>query len=155
MRRPIMNRKQLMPYLILSFLALTVLPGCSKGNPQISITEAKCVPSRMLIGRASSFMKIVNNGNGSDSLRGCSIKEYPSVRGEIHNSVEGKMIKMEKIEVPAEHTVELKRGGFHLMFFGVPEHMGKEVTLVLAFQESGPVEVTVPVEMTAGHEMNH
>jgi copper(I)-binding protein len=151
----IMNRKQFVPYLILFFLVMAALPGCSKGTPQISIKDAKFIPSQMLIGRASSFMKIVNNGDGSDSLQGCMIKEYPSVRGEVHNTVDGKMVKMEKVEIPARHTVELQRGGIHLMFFGIPEQIGEEVTLVLTFQKSGPVEVNVPVSVPTGHAMGH
>lgn len=150
-----MNRKQFMPYLILSFLAVSVLSGCSGGTPQILITDAKCIPSQMLIGRASSFMKVVNNGDGSDSLQGCMIKEYPSVRGEIHNTLDGKMVKIEKVEIPAGRTMELKRGGIHLMFFGVPEQIREEVTLVLTFQKSGPIEVNAPVTVLTGHAMGH
>ena len=142
-------------YLILFFLAVTVFAGCSEGTPEISIREAMVVPSQMLIGRGSSFMKIVNDGEGSDVLKGCSIKEHPSVRGEIHDVVDGKMVKIEKIDVPAKQNTDLKMGSFHLMFFGLPEQLEEEVTLVLSFQKSGPVEVKAPVHMMTGHGMNH
>jgi copper(I)-binding protein len=142
-------------YLILYFVVLVIVAGCSQGTPQISISDAKFIPSQMFIGRASSFMKIVNDGEGSDVLTGCQIKEHPSVRGEIHDVVDGKMVKIEKIDVPAGKNTDLKTGGVHLMFFGLPEQIEEEVTLVLFFQKSGPIEVKVPVSMMTGHTMNH
>lgn len=150
-----MNKKHITHYLILFFLLTVMVAGCSQGTPEISVTDAQFIPSQMLIGRASSFMKIVNNGTGGDSLRGCALKEYPSVRGEIHDVVDGKMTKIEKVDVPAKHNADLKTGGHHLMFFGIPEEIGDTVTLVLTFQKSGPVEVTAPVGMMSGHGMNH
>jgi copper(I)-binding protein len=151
-----MNRKQLhVPYLILYFLIMAIFAGCSEGTPEISIKDSKFIPSQMLIGRAASFMKIVNDGEGSDSLKGCLIKEHPSVRGEIHDSVDGRMVKIEKVSIPPGHNTDLKMGNFHLMFFGLPEKIQNEVTLVLLFQKSGSIEVKVPVSMMTGHEMNH
>lgn len=150
-----MNRKQLhVPHLILYFLVMALFAGCSEGTPQILIKDAKLIPSQ-LIGRASSFMKIVNDGEGSDSLNGCLIKEHPSVRGEIHDSVDGKMVKIEKVDIPPGHNTDLKMGSFHLMFFGLPEKIKEEVTLVLLFQKSGSIEIKVPVSMMDGHAMNH
>jgi len=150
-----MHRIQSVPYLVFYFLIIAVVAGCSQGTPEISIVDAKFVPSQMLIGRASSFMKIVNDGEGSDVLTGCQIREYPSVRGEIHDVVDGKMVKIEKIDVPAGQHTDLKMGSFHLMFFGIPEQIEAEVTLVLSFQKSGVIEVKAPVSMMAGHGMNH
>ena len=151
-----MNRRlSYVPYLILYFLVMAILAGCSEGTPQISINDAKFIPSQMLIGRASSFMKIVNDGEGSDVLKACRIREHPSVRGEIHDSVDGRMVKIEEVDIPPGHNTDLKMGSFHLMFFGLPEKIEDEVTLVLLFQKSGSIEVKVPVSMMAGHAMNH
>jgi copper(I)-binding protein len=156
MGRVNMKRKQFnVSYLFLYFLLMAVLAGCSEGTPQISIKDAKFIPSQMLIGRASSFMKIINDGEGSDALKGCQLKEHPSARGEIHDSVDGRMVKIEKVNIPPGHNTDLKMGSFHLMFFGLPEKIEEEVTLVLFFQKSGSIEVTVPVSMMAGHAMNH
>lgn len=150
-----MNWKNYAPYLVLYFLAMAVLLACNEGTPKIEVKDAKFIPSQTLIGKASSFMRIVNDGTGSDSLKECSIKEYPSVRGEIHDSVDGKMVKIDEVDISSGHNTDLKMGGYHLMFFGVPEEVGKEVTLVLTFEKSGPVEVTVPVISMEGHGMNH
>jgi len=155
MRRVTMNRRHSTLYLILYFLIIAIVAGCTQGTPQISIKDATLIPSQMLVGRASSFMKIVNTGEGGDLLKGCSIKEHPSVRGEIHNVVDGKMVKIEKIDIPAGQQTDLKMGSFHLMFFGLPEQIEEEVTLVLLFQQSGPIEVRAPVSIMAGHGMNH
>jgi len=151
-----MNREAShIPYLILYVLLIAIVAGCSEGRPQISLKEVKFIPSEMFIGRASSFMTIVNTGEGNDSLIGCSIKELPSVRGEIHDSVDGRMEKIEKIIIPPRHNTDLKMGSFHLMFFGLPEKIEEEVTLVLSFQKSGPISVKVPVSMMEGHTMSH
>lgn len=150
-----MNRNQFIHQCIFIFLAMLIVAGCSQGTPEITATDAQFIPSQMLIGKASAFMKIVNKGTGSDTLRGCSLKEYPSVRGEIHNIIGGKMTQINQIDVPAGHNVDLKMGGYHLMFFGIPEEIGDAVTLVLSFQKSGAVEVAAAVGVMTGHGMNH
>ena len=144
-----------MLYVILYSLLTAALMGCSNGTPEISIENSKLIPSHMLTGRASSFMKIVNRGKGSDVLKGCMIRDYPSVRGEIHDSVDGKMVKIKNIEIAPEHDTELNMGSTHLMFFGLPEKIEREVTLVLIFQKSGEIEVTVPVTGMAGNAVIH
>jgi len=138
-------------------MMIAVLGGCMGGDPQITVNDAQLVPSQMFIGRGSAFMKIVNNGTGSDTLLGCAIKELPSVRGEIHEVAGGKMAKIEKIDVSPRHSAELQMGSHHLMFFGLPEKIDQQVTILLQFQKSGQIEVTAPVVMMSGngHTMNH
>ena len=151
-----MNRKLIyMLYAILYFLVTAAVLGCSEDTPQISIEDSKFIPSPMLIGRASSFMKIVNHGKGRDSLKGCLIKEHPSVRCEIHESVDGRMVRIKNVDILPEHDTDLNMGGIHLMFFKLPEKIEEKVTLLLLFQKSGKIEVKVPVSMMTGHAMHH
>ena len=142
-------------YVILYFLLTAAIMGCSDDSPEISIENSNLIPSHMLTGRASSFMKIVNQGKGSDVFEGCMIKEYPSVRGEIHDSVDGKMVKIKNIDIAPERATELNMGSYHLMFFGLPEKIEEEVTLVLLFQKSGKIEVKVPVTIMKDNAITH
>jgi copper(I)-binding protein len=123
------------------FAALVVFVYTRDGNPEIVVKDATIVPSGMLEGVASSFMLIINDGKGGDKLIGCSIKEHPAVRGELHDVIDGKMTKIEEIKIPAKETIELKMGGLHLMFFGIPENLKDTVTLLLEFKEIGTIEV--------------
>jgi copper(I)-binding protein len=122
-------------------VALVVFVYTRDRNPEIVVKDAIIVPSGMLEGVASSFMLIINDGRGGDKLIGCSIKEHPTVRGELHDVIDGKMIKIEEIIIPAKETIELKMGGLHLMFFDIPENLKDTVTLLLEFKESGTIEV--------------
>lgn len=123
------------------FAALVVFVYTRDGNPEIVVKDAIIVPSGMMEGVASSFMFIINDGKGGDKLIGCSIKEHPFVRGELHDVIDGKMTKIEEIKIPAKETIELKMGGLHLMFFDIPENLKDTVTLLLKFKEIGTIEV--------------
>ena len=95
-------------------------------------------------GDVAIFLLIVNDGTGSDSLTGCSVKEFPPVEGEMHDIIGGQMKKVKEIKVPANGLVALKRGGLHLMFFGLPDELPDKMILNLQFRKSGSMEVEVP-----------
>jgi hypothetical protein len=135
----------------ITVVSFTIL-SCNlfSGTPKISVKEAKLVPSPMLIGVASAFMLIFNKGDASDKLIGCSIKEYPSVKGRLHDVIQGKMQRIEEIEIPANEVVMLKKGGLHLMFYGLPENITDEVTIVLNFKKIGSIEIKARVYYPLG-----
>lgn len=123
-------------------LVMLILSSCnSGGRPEIVVRDATVIPSGMMKGVASSFMQIINSGSGRDRLTGCAIKEYPSARGELHDFKDGRMTKVEEVIIPAHETTELSRGSLHIMFFKIPEKLNETVTLILSFEESGPIEV--------------
>ncbi len=123
-------------------LVMLILSSCSiGGRPEIVVSNVTIIPSGMMKGVASSFMQIINNGSGSDRLTGCTIKEYPSARGELHDFKDGRMTKVEEVIIPAHETTELMRGSLHIMFFEIPEKIKGTVTLILNFEKSGPIEV--------------
>lgn len=135
-----MKRRTAALFCILILLVVNLF-SCTKSIPKIDLRGATIVPSSMMEGAASAFLFIINDGNGSDILAGCSIKDHPSIRGELHDVVGGKMTQVSETKVPPRQTVELKRGGLHLMFFDVPEDFPETVTIVMSFQTSGMVEV--------------
>ncbi len=123
-----------------------VLSGCSLGGePSITVKGVTIVASDAIKGSASSFLYIINDGRGSDKLVGCSVKEFPEVYVDLHDSVRGQMVIVKEIEAPARKTTALERGGLHIMFDGFPEVPGDEVTLILNFLKSGPIEAKATV----------
>lgn len=101
------------------------------------------------------YLKIVNPGKTDDRLVSVSSDRAASVQ--IHEmSMDGTVMKMRElpqgIPVPAGDTVELKPGGYHLMFMNVsqPFKEGEMVKAVLNFEKAGPVEVEFAVGPAGG-----
>jgi hypothetical protein len=81
-----------------------------------------------------------------------------SATAEVSGSVELHMMKMEgdvmrmrqvdAIDVPVGQTVELKPGGYHLMFIGLkaPLKVGERFPMTLKFAKAGEVKVEVEVQ---------
>ena len=105
------------------------------------------------------FMKFVNGG-GNDKLLSVSAEVSQAV--EMHQmTMEGDVMKMRQvdgIELPASKTVELKPGGYHVMFIGLraPLKVGDSFPVKLKFEKAGVVTVNVKVEAPgADHSMKH
>jgi hypothetical protein len=105
---------------------------------------------------AGGFLKIQNKGNAPDQLVSASSPSAGEVQ--IHEmAMEGNVMKMRQVKdiaVPANGSVELKPGGYHLMFLDLkgPFVAGETIPVKLKFSKSGEVEVKMPVNaMGAGH----
>lgn len=127
-------------------LLLSISVGCvgTEAQPDIKVSYPKVAHSMMMENAISVFMFIENNGDADDYLVSARIKEMPDKTVEIHDVVDGKMVPIEKIKIPAGEVVELKMGSYHIMGMGITEHV-HEITLVLSFGKSGDVEVTATV----------
>jgi len=97
------------------------------------------------------FMIITNSGDSADRLVGISSPRAD--RGEVHEmTMADGVMKMrhlaDGIEIAPGATVELKPGGYHVMFMGVAEGFGEGETVpaVLVFDKAGEV----PVDFVAG-----
>jgi copper(I)-binding protein len=108
---------------------------------------------------AGGFMKIDNKGNVADQLVSASSPAAGEVQ--LHEmSMEGNVMKMRQVKdisVPANGFVELKPGGYHLMFLNLkgPFAAGQTVPVKLKFAKAGEVEVKMPVNaMGAQHNMH-
>ncbi len=106
---------------------------------------------------AGGFMRIENKGNVPDQLLSASSSAAGEVQ--LHEmGMEGNVMKMRQVKdiaVPANGTVELKPGGFHLMFLNLkgPFVAGETVPVKLKFAKAGDVEVKFPVN--AAGAMKH
>jgi periplasmic copper chaperone A len=110
---------------------------------------ARATPGGARVGGA--YLKITNTGAESDRLVGGSLPTASAV--EVHQmSMTDGVMKMRKLEAGLEitpgQTVELKPGGYHLMFTGLrqPLQQGQRVKGTLQFEKAGSVEVEYRVE---------
>lgn len=97
------------------------------------------------------FMTIVNNGKESATLVGGKA-EFAEVV-EIHEmKMAGDVMKMRQVEdgleIPAGASIELKPGGYHLMFIKLSEQMKEDDRhkATLSFAKAGDIEVEFVVK---------
>ena len=109
----------------------------------------RATPGGARVGGA--YLKITNTGAESDRLVGGSLPIAAAV--EVHQmSMADGVMKMRKLEAGLEikpgQTVELKPGGYHLMFTGLRQALqqGQSVKGTLQFEKAGSVEVEYRVE---------
>ncbi|MFN4203430.1 MAG: copper chaperone PCu(A)C [Tabrizicola sp.] len=110
---------------------------------------------------AGGFMAIVNNGTEPDRLIG--VESDIAMKSEVHESKVdangvGTMMHVDFIEIPPGQTVNLERGGYHVMFMGLKGGMteGEMRKATLIFEKAGPVEVEFQIEAPMGMgDMGH
>lgn len=100
---------------------------------------------------AGGFLAVANRGPAADRL--VSARFERSNRVEIHEMAhkDGVMVMRELpkgIEIPAGGRVELKPGGYHLMFMELkaPLKEGEMLKGTLVFEKAGSVDVEFKVE---------
>jgi copper(I)-binding protein len=99
---------------------------------------------------AGGYLKITNNGTTADRFVGA--KSDVSARVEIHEmSMSDSVMKMRPLanglEIKPGETVELKSGGYHLMFVDLKQPLkpGDTFKATLQFEKAGPLEVNFNV----------
>jgi uncharacterized protein YcnI len=104
---------------------------------------------------AGGFMKIANTGTEPDRLVGGSVPF--AGRFEVHEmAVEGGIMKMRELskglEIKPGETVELKPGGYHVMFMDLKSGLkdGQTVKGTLVFERAGKVDVEFKVGPVGG-----
>jgi len=103
---------------------------------------------------AGGFVKITNTGSQSDWLIGGSFSGAGRV--EVHEMATEngvmKMRQLEGLEIKPGQTVELRPGGYHLMFMDLkqPTVEGKPVRGSLIFRKAGTVEIDFAVAPIGG-----
>ena len=100
---------------------------------------------------AGGFLTITNKGNQPDRLISATFDGSTST--EVHEMThEGGVMKMRELpkglEIKPGETVELKPGGFHLMFIGLKSDLKEKERLkgTLVFEKAGKIEVDFAVE---------
>jgi uncharacterized protein YcnI/copper(I)-binding protein len=123
------------------------------GSLTIEAPWARATPGGAQV--AGAFMKITNNGSEPDRLIGGTVPF--AGRFEIHEmAMDGGVMKMRELskglEVKPGETVELKPGGYHVMFMGLKSGLkeGQTVKGTLIFEKTGKVEVEYRVGPIGG-----
>ena len=119
------------------------------GSLKISTAWARATPKGASIG--GGYMKITNSGAAPDRLVGGSIDA--ANRFEVHEmSMDNGVMKMRPVstglEIKPGQTVELKPGGYHVMFVGLKQQLkqGDHFNAQLMFEKAGKVDVDFAVE---------
>jgi copper(I)-binding protein len=151
-------------------IALIAGPGLAEtyklGAIEIEQPFARATPKGATIG--AGYMKITNRGTEADRLVGGTVAF--AQRFEVHSmTMEQGVMKMREVkdglEIKPGETVELKPGGYHVMFVDLkqPLKQGDKVKVTLKFAKAGTIDVEYPVEAmgagapamgSGGHGMN-
>ncbi len=145
-------------WIIAAVMAVTVVFSgkvVMAGSSDVSIEGASAIFSPKMPDSGAAFMKIINNGDTDDALVGVNIN-IKKVRAVLHDIKDGKMVKTERIIIPARGAVELKRGGPHIMLYDLPSDIkeGKSYTLTLRFERAQQKDIRVKFMGGRLHDMH-
>jgi len=110
-------------------------------NSGMATTNAINTAAYMVIhnctGQAESIVQAASNLNGMTSLMNFELKDGKSV-----------MMNINQIDIPAGKKVELKSGGYHVMFMNLKQDLkpGDVVQVTLTFKNSGEIKVSPTVK---------
>ena len=159
--RPARVLARLVPIAIVALL----VAACSGAAGEIKISEPWARTSPMVAGAGAAYMVIENPASAADFLVGGSSDVAKAV--EVHETVAipagsaapmassgtgtgGSMMgmqKMDRLEIPAGGSVELKPGSYHIMLIGLTRELkaGERIDITLKFEKAGDVKVTAEV----------
>lgn len=141
---------------VLSILSIAAVFGAD-----IEIEGAYARASIPNVPNSAAFFVIKNNSDKDIAIT--SANSDIAEKNELHTHIkENKMMKMMKIEklvVPAKSSLELKSGGDHIMLMGLKKELkaGDEISLELSFSDGDKKSIKVPVKDLAStmHKMQH
>lgn len=133
----------------------------TKGSLTIEAPWAR--PSIGKAGNSAAYMRITNAAGKPDTLVGVRVTQ--AGKAELHTHInDNGIMRMREVEggipVPANGSVALQPGGYHVMLMRLKEPIKKGTTLpmTLIFKNAGEVTVTAGVRMSAtmkGHMRKH
>ena len=141
---------------VLSIVSIAAVFGAD-----IEIERAYARASIPNMPNSAAFFVIKNNSDKDIAIT--SANSDIAEKNELHTHIkENKMMKMMKIEklvVPAKSSLELKSGGDHVMLMGLKKELkvGDEISLELSFSDGDKKSIKVPVKDLAStmHKMQH
>ena len=141
---------------VLSILSIAAVFGAD-----VEIDGAYARASIPNVPNSAAFFVIKNNSDKDIAIT--SANSDIAEKNELHTHIkENKMMKMMKIEklvVPAKSSLELKSGGDHVMLMGLKKELkaGDEISLELSFSDGDKKKIKVPVKDLAStmHKMQH
>lgn len=141
---------------VLSILSIAAVFGAD-----IEIEGAYARASIPNVPNSAAFFVIKNNSDKDIAITGANsdIAEKNELHTHIKENKMMKMMKIEKLVVPAKSSLELKSGGDHIMLMGLKKELkaGDEISLELSFSDGDKKSIKVPVKDLAStmHKMQH
>ncbi|MEV4559870.1 copper chaperone PCu(A)C [Kitasatospora sp. NPDC049285] len=128
----------------------TVVVACQSSDgsaaaPRLSVADPYIPLPATPGGMGAGYLTVRNEG-GADRLLKVTSPAAASVT--MHRSTDSSMEEVTALEVPAHGTLDLARGGTHLMImdWAKPPALGEELELDLQFAKAGTVVVKIPVK---------
>lgn len=110
---------------------------------------------------SAAFGKITNHTTKPVALTKAELLGKNTATIELHESAEKDGVKtmqqVERIEIPAEGTIELAPGGLHIMLIDLKSHLkeGKNISLKLYFDDGSTAIVEAPIKARGHHQDSH
>ncbi|MDD6924561.1 copper chaperone PCu(A)C [Campylobacter sp.] len=141
---------------VLSIVSIAAVFGAD-----IEIEGAYARASIPNVSNSAAFFVIKNNSDKDIAIT--SVNSDIAEKNELHTHIKEnemmKMMKIEKLVVPAKSSLELKSGGDHVMLMGLKKELkaGDEINLELSFSDGDKKKIKVPVKDLAStmHKMQH
>ena len=141
---------------VLSILSIAAVFGAD-----VEIDGAYARASIPNVPNSAAFLVIKNNSDKDIAIT--SANSDAAEKNELHTHIKEnemmKMMKIEKLVVPAKSSLELKSGGDHVMLMGLKKELkvGDEINLELSFSDGDKKSIKVPVKDLAStmHKMQH
>ena len=141
---------------VLSIVSIAAVFGAD-----IEIERAYARASIPNVPNSAAFFVIKNNSDKDIAITSANsdIAEKNKLHTYIKENQMLKMMKIEKLVVPAKSSLELKSGGDHVMLMGLKKELkaGDEISLELSFSDGDKKSIKVPVKDLAStmHKMQH
>jgi copper(I)-binding protein len=142
--------------LLIGFAAPALAQGTSSTSITVQQPWSRATPNGAKTGAV--YMTIDNKSGTADRLTGASSDVADKVQ--IHEmKVANGVMQMREITdglpVPADGSVVLKPGSYHVMLIGLkkPLTAGETFPLKLTFAKAGSISVTVPVQAMGANNM--
>lgn len=141
---------------VLSIVSIAAVFGAD-----VEIEGAYARASIPNVPNSAAFFVIKNNSDKDIAIT--SANSDVAEKNELHTHIKEnkmmKMIKIEKLVVPAKSSLELKSGSDHIMLMGLKKELkaGDEINLELSFSDGDKKNIKVPVKDLAStmHKMQH
>ena len=141
---------------VLSIVSIAAVFGAD-----VEIDGAYARASIPNVPNSAAFFVIKNNSDKDIAITSANsdIAEKNELHTHIKENQMMKMMKIEKLVVPAKSSLELKSGGDHVMLMGLKKELkaGDEISLELSFSDGDKKKIKVPVKDLAStmHKMQH
>ena len=141
---------------VLSIVSIAAVFGAD-----VEIDGAYARASIPNVPNSAAFFVIKNNSDKNIAITSANsdIAEKNELHTHIKENQMMKMMKIEKLVVPAKSSLELKSGGDHVMLIGLKKELkaGDEISLELSFSDGDKKKIKVPVKDLAStmHKMQH